>query len=232
MKKTLILLFTLFASHYVSAQYFKSDWTIGGGATFLYGDLDTMKAKLAPAAFIRYAISPIKGFSIGVDIQGGMLESTYSPLVTNNSSYDPTPFVSNSYFSGSIDFRVKPFQLFYDCAERFQQNVSTVMLKSIYLGVGIGGIVNHVNFKGDPNYFSSISKKTSSTALRIPLNAGFDIPLQTQNRTAKKAYFLNFNSQFNFSNNDWIDGINDNSVDNKKKDFYSFYSLGFVMKFR
>ena len=220
--------------------------TAGYGFTALYGDIDA-EERYGNSGFIKFDYQIIKGIYVGVEGQTGILK--------NRGALGDRRFVNNKYNAFGFVMTTHIFDLLLNDKNYSNNSFGENLLDGIYVGVGILGLRNNYksifrdeydyktngpierdnqgNFLYDSNGKIIFKEKLNSITLPT-LNFGVAIPLIDNLR--KDNYFsIVLNSQFNFNNNDELDGYIPYSADAKKvignKDFYNFYSAGLRYSF-
>jgi hypothetical protein len=247
-KISLLLLFTFlsattFAQLYCPPTQGKQSKTkyhvaAGVGLTFLYGDIEKPNTN-GTAGFLAFDYTVIHGLDVGLEGQFGTLEATGD--ITDDRE------VKNKYLAGGIMIKAFPFKLFSK-NHYTQSGFGKILKESLYVGVGLLGIVNNYDTvyrsNSDLSTYGPIShyetdvdgssvpvfkKKINSITLPT-LNVGLAVPINQMYTTNGRYWSVLLNGQFNFANNDLLDGYMPyDSAGNrvgKKHDFYSFYSVG------
>lgn len=207
----------------------------GGGITTLSGNRKNANA-FGMAGYLTFDYQVVKGAYVGLRGQFGSLRMEALPTDKRelNSSY--------ASFGGGIS--IHPFELL------LQQENDTErgsFLNAFYLGADIMslsnkissiyreapntytyGPVDHVDVNGDP-----VFKDKVGTTILPSFNVGLAPIL---NHKSKNKIKLVLNAQFNFGNNDDLDGytpvdVNGSLVEPNHKDGYNFYSLGLRYSF-
>lgn len=214
----------------------KFHMTLGAGFTRLYGDIDN-PGKAGWGTYGRLDYTIIRGLNIGGEGQIGSLEAD-STLV------DPRS-VKGNYANLGISMSVYPFDMAFGTGRRMQ-SFGEQVARGFYLGVGAGFIYNFHRARNyrDPNNPSTFGPLDSNGELRqrtgsllLPvLNTGFSIPFTKDTfRRNKGLWSLVINGQFNFADNDDMDGYvplkGDGTRLGTSNDYYSFYSLGIRYSF-
>lgn len=226
---------------------------IGAGPTILYGDVD----KPGTTGFAFYLAGDytlLRGVDVGVEAQLGTLKAIGEDLDKR--------FVSNSYKAGGLMIKVFPFRLFSKNKFRAVSFVGN-MRESFYVGAGVMGVINNyarsdIYREGNiddaiPNYTwgpiqrdgdghmlvidDEVQFKERINSVTLPtLNIGFAIPVNQLTSTNGRYWSVMLNGQFNFSNNDLLDGYMPYSPRTStrigtKNDFYSYYTAGIRYSF-
>lgn len=190
---------------------------IGAGGTLSLADLGNSDIRFAGHADIEGLINPF--ISVGVHGEKGIM-----------SAYGWNSEFENRYhtINANVKVRLGQFLSLPDNYSNYTLGASTFdkILANIYLGGGVGFMKNSIVNNIHPNYNESISNMggeisddLDSHNLVIPVNIGLDVPL---GRTLYgPRWAINLNYQHSFLPKDNLDG-----VINRKKDQYSYLSLG------
>lgn len=218
----------------------------GVGLTQLKGDREMSNA-FGIGGYLNADYQIINGLFAGLRSQFGTLKMAK----TNNDSR----FIESRYVGFGAGFLIHPFMMIYgqDDHRRGGVSIGKDLLTSFYLGADILNVTNNIKsiYRGNPvanNAYGPVDHydgsgnpvfKDKVNALILPaLNIGIAPILnknKSQSRNKKNYMSLVLNAQFNFANNDDLDGYtpydqNRNRID-EKNDFYSFYSLGLRYSF-
>lgn len=247
-KISLILLFsfitsTAFAQLYCPPVYGKRTEgkyhvALGVGPTFLYGDLGQPNTT-GFASYVAGDYTLTRGVDVGIEGQLGSLKA--------HGVDDDLRYVTNNYQGLGVMVKVFPFKLFSEKQFRPTSFVNR-MKESFYVGAGILGIVNnYTDIHRDVNDLTTYGPishyltdeetggkipefKERINSITLPtLNVGFAVPVNQLYSRSGRFWSIMLNGQFNFSNNDLLDGYmprNESGRIGTKNDFYSFYSLG------
>lgn len=192
---------------------FPFEVSIGGGAATLYGDLD--QHKLGVGGLLRFAYRTNKWLSVGFEAQHGLLR-------TRNKDYSLSSL--NTFYTAVLDARVRPIPFFNPQFHEFHKGRTIpAFIESLYIGAG-GGMTFNYQIR------QRQTEQDSSLAFVIPVNVGFEIPLTRNYYVNKQLFFLNINAQGVFSTGDDMDGYSTLVEENKRNDFYTFYSISLIMK--
>ncbi len=226
-----IFLCTFFFSHLAHAQfgnessipYFRYSVTAGLGPTLLYGD--ERKQEVGGAVYLRGNYFLTHGISIGLELQEGLLgRGTFSK--------EPDQPV-NIFHAGVLGVNFQPFKYFQDDHLRrieYRESFGKRALNSVYAGAGVGGLYSlHWTKQGD----GGSRGETTGWSYIVSTNLGIELPLHSLKPNLLDSYVWNLvvNGQLNFSLDDELDGVNDNSDDNKHKDIYGLLSVGVNLRF-
>ena len=207
----------------------------GFGVTKLYGDIED-KISRSTAGFLGFDYQLIKGLYIGVEGQMGALEQQWR----NNT--DPRR-VRNEYLALGGLVTIHPVEVFSANKRAFRSDFSQNIIESFFISVGTYGVINNYeniyrnlndlrtigpissyDENGDPIFddrSKSLMLPSVAAGLAIPINKGFGM---------KNYVSLLIRGQFNFSNNEYLDGYvpygNDGFAVQGKNDFYNYFSLG------
>jgi len=210
--------------------------TIGGGITSLYGDID--KSNTAGwGTYGRLDYTIIRGLNIGGEGQIGSLEAVSNP------PYDRRE-VKGNYFNLGLSMSAYPFDMSLG-SNRRRSSFGERLARGFYLGVGGGFIynfhrghnfrdLNNLGTYGPPDSDDVLAnprfKQRTSSLLLPVLNGGFTIPFTNDSFRQKGYWSIVINGQFNFADNDDMDGYVPLKADGtrlgKENDYYGFYSLG------
>lgn len=206
----------------------------GAGLTYLKGDINKPNTA-GRAAFVRFDYTIMKGIDLGLEGQFGTLEAIGD--ITDSRE------VKNKYRGGGIVATIYPFKLVSE-KQYTSPSFGKTLKESFYIGVGILGIVNNYDsIYRDPNmpatygpiaYYDDddepVFKERINSVTLPTLNVGFAVPINKQYSSNGRYWSILLNGQFNFANNDLLDGYMpyDANFDRigTKNDMYSFYSLG------
>lgn len=260
LKISLLLLFafitsTAFAQLYCPPTFGKRTEgkyhvALGAGPTLLYGDLGNPNTT-GFAFYVAGDYTLTRGIDVGLEGQLGSLKA-------NEDVGDR--YVINNYQGLGLMVKVFPFKLFNEKQYRPKSFLNN-MKESFYVGAGILGIVNNFNPNNihrnanvesteydTPNEtWGPIKRNDDDTpyvfndeqqfkdrinSITLPtLNVGFAVPVNQLTSSSGRFWSVMLNGQFNFSNNDLLDGYMpyQSGTGNRvglKNDFYSFYTLG------
>lgn len=185
---------------------------------------------------LKFDYQFIKGLYFGV-------EGQYGKLVSYPSFIDKRE-VDSKFMSGGLTATVHPFEILANDNRKI--NAGKRLLNSIYVGAGFAMISNSLDSVyrdlESPESFGTIDyyleenvpifKKKVSATILPSINLGLAFPF----KSSKAAFFsFIFNSQFNFANNDDLDGyVPLDKVGTKisaKNDRYNIYSVGLRYSF-
>ena len=230
---------TIFAQLYCPPPHGKrSDGSfhisLGAGPTYLRGDIHKPNT-VGRAAFFRLDYTILKGIDLGIEGQFGSLEALGD--VT-----DPRE-VRNNYRGIGLVATFYPFK-FFSAPRYTRPSLVELIGESLYVGVGIMGLVNNYDsiYRDmampstwgptayvDPDDGPIFQTRTNSMTLPTA-NVGLAVPINKRRSTMGKYWSVLLNAQFNFANNDLVDGYTPydaagNPIDTAH-DMYSFYTLG------
>lgn len=214
--------------------------TLGVGPTFLYGDIEDYESNIGFGGQLKYDRKILKGLLVGAEVQLGNLKASENGRI--DSLRIESRRVTNFYKSASLNLSVYPFHYLNSSVWAPYETTLERILNGIYLGVGIGGVLNS-NSYSDLNVDNSLnpddvesedtdseggdSYKKRSNSLILPVaNAGFVFRLTPSPRPYKAVWSIVGNAQASFSGNDMLDGLDPDLKANKNKDMYMFYTLG------
>jgi len=224
MKKSIFLIFGVFSLLFVNTAFAQFSRPVsvgvGAGGTLSLADLGNSDIRFAGHVDVDGLITPF--ISVGVHGEKGIL-----------SAYGWNSEFENRYYTlnGNVKVRLGQFLSLPDNYSNYTLRASILnqILANIYIGGGLGFMKNSIENSIDPGYVESISSMggeitddLNSENLVIPLNIGFDIPLGRTLYGPKWA--INLNYQHSLLPKDNLDG-----VINRKKDQYSYLSLGVKM---
>lgn len=240
------------------------DISAGVGLTLLYGDIKANNNQ-AFAGFLKGDYKIYKGFYAGAEAQFGKLHAEGINNLYLPEKWDPRK-VDNSFFSLGINATVYPYRFFVNERDLVRKSAfERIVLNGFNIGLGAGllfnnykyvnrdhvypdadgvpfdigeGIINgpHILQRDDlGNEVKKYSKKEKSTILPR-LNLGFSIPLNKYTTYNNYYYSLVINTQFNFSNNDYLDGYDPFTSsgvrpNRAKNDMYNFTNIGVKVTF-
>lgn len=225
---------------------------LGVGPTLMYGDIE--KANTSGFAFYLagdYTVT--RGVDVGLELQLGTLKAIGEELDNR--------FVTNRYQAGGVMVKVFPFRLFTEkkfqkasfvssLKESFYVGAGMLGVINNYAKQDIYREANLLSMDYDtPNYtWGPVERdgegnllisedneqqfKERINSLTLPtLNVGLAIPVNQLTSNSGRFWSVMLNGQFNFSNNDLLDGYMpyQSGTGNRvglKNDFYSFYTLG------
>ncbi len=209
--------------------------TFGGGFTRLYGDINN-PGTAGWGMYGRLDYTIVKGLNIGGEGQIGSL------VAVDDLPFDPRR-VKGSYFNLGLSMSVYPFDIALGAGKR-TQSFAEQLARGFYLGIGGGFIYNFHrggNYRdlNDPATYGPLDSddimnptfKQQTSSLLLPvLNTGFAIPFTKDTFRNKGLWSIVINGQFNFADNDYMDGYAPLKADGTRlgnsNDYYSFYSLG------
>ncbi|MCA5003760.1 hypothetical protein [Sphingobacterium bovistauri] len=213
--------------------------TGGYGVTSTYGDISENE-EYGSAGTILVDYQFTKGVLIG-------LESQFGTLISGSSQNANVMQSHNNYFAGGFRLSFFPFSFFSN--KKVLTNYSSVILESLYLGVGSLYIINSYDYVyrdyNQPKTFGTIAGyndigepifRDRTRSLILPsMNVGCLIPLKSNMSQSGSLLSLVLNAQSNFSQDDELDGYtpygSDGSLVEGKNDVYNFYSLGLRYSF-
>ncbi|MVZ65181.1 hypothetical protein GQF61_04900 [Sphingobacterium sp. DK4209] len=120
----------------------KFDLTMGGGATWLYGDINH-ESNLGYAGVLKLDYKLYKGLYIGVEGQLGRLRSkgNDNPL---DQDWDPRYVINQFYATGLINATVYPYRFFINERDLFRASgFEKYVLNGFHVSIGAGGIFNN-----------------------------------------------------------------------------------------
>lgn len=225
---------------------------LGVGPTLLYGDIE--KANTSGfAVYLAGDYTVTRGIDVGLELQLGTLQAIGEELDNR--------FVTNRYQAGGLMLKVFPFRLFTEKKFQKASFVSSLKESFYVGAGMLGVINNYakediyreaniqsmdydtpnytwgpVERDGEGNLLISEDNeqqfKERINSLTLPtLNVGLAIPVNQLTSNSGRFWSVMLNGQFNFSNNDLLDGYMpyQSGTGNRvglKNDFYSFYTLG------
>lgn len=185
----------------------------GGGATILFGDLETKK--IAPAGRVNFDYKLSQVFLLGVEVQAGQLRMD-KLTVTNGKDM----MVKNNFIAANVNTRFY-FGKLLNAGVRSAVN-------GFYIGVGVGVINSNITNNKSDSILNTIAvlsdRKTNTTALVIPLNFGYDLDLSTMSNVQRLG--ININYQHNIATDDYLDQFHIAISSNRFPDSYGFLSVG------
>ncbi|WP_270086963.1 hypothetical protein [Sphingobacterium sp. SYP-B4668] len=201
--------------------------TLGVGPTVLYGDVP--KAGMGLGAYLKADYRIYKGIMVGLEGQIGSLKAEAVSDTTDKRK------ANNSYYAGFINVTVYPFQ--FTSTGSSYSSPTELLLNSIYLGVGFGGLQSKYKELRHADGFVDYGDGAVAGTARMPektksmlfpvANVGAAIPINKfnyKNRTGR--YFsVVFNGQFSFAD-DELDGFRVPHYNSKSNDMYAFYTVG------
>lgn len=228
-----------------SGKVSRIDITAGVGPTLLYGDIDNFSSNTGIGFVLKGDYNFYKGLYVGLEGQIGRLS------VTGNN--DPR-FVRNNYLAGSLHLTVYPYRMFVTERELLtKSSVHQFILHGLYVGVGIGGILNRYEdvyrvddsvpssgiFNG-PHIINEDGEKewlSSARDVLFPVvNVGLAVPFNKYS-SRSRGYFSGVgNLQFSFSQGEDLDGYDPRLPDGSRlpdwrNDMYLFSYLGLRYSF-
>src|SRR5690606_13063083 len=250
LKISLLLLFAFITSTAIAQLYCpptfgkrtegKYHVALGAGPTLLYGDLGN-PTTTGFAFYVAGDYTLTRGIDVGLEGQLGSLKAN---------EYVGDRYVINNYQGLGLMVKVFPFKLITEKQYRPTSFLNN-MKESFYIGAGILGIVNNYTdiyrntVTAGPNTTwgptekeldgndNTVFKDRSNSITLPTLNVGFAVPVNQLTSSSGRFWSVMLNGQFNFSNNDLLDGYMPyQSQGGKsyrvglKNDFYSFYTLG------
>lgn len=216
----------------------------GVGLTNLYGDIQK-PGTMGKAFFVKGDYQIKRGLYAGIEGQFGSLEA--------DAPFPDDRYTKNNYLAGGVMLTFHPFE-FFSSAGSFQESAVDVLKNSFYVGVGILGIMN--NYKdiyrdenyGTPGYIGPVPpghygpiesdtgvgnpvfKKKINSYTRPTVNVGLAVPINRRYSKSGSYWSALVNAQFNFANNDLLDGYMPYDADfnriGTKNDMFTMYSLG------
>ncbi|WP_255431196.1 hypothetical protein [Pedobacter sp. N36a] len=214
----LILLFFIPAK--AQTNFYKISAGGGFGVTQSFTDLKKHAFGLAGYGVIDYYFSPF--ISAGLEGQVGQING--GDVKTDAAGRQ---FI-NSYKAFNLNTKFGLGTLI-----DFRQGGFTNTIKGLYLGAGIGAVMNSVN-----NVRNSSAEQENpypgtdkSTDLVVPINLG--INFYFPDRSGYCRYILNFNYQSSLTLGEGLDGYDNSSVNFKtgNADIYTYFSLGMRYQF-
>jgi len=178
------------------------DWSAGAGIglTKLYAQLPVSTPRDAYFVYSEKNAGP--GFSYGVSIFSGGLESSY-PL------YDLGSY--NQFTALDLHIKFSLSALFTACNKNYRNynNVFTILTDDLYFGLGFGAIDNDIlSIKSLDSTTAKINPesgkpviKTHSVVPYFPFKAGYDLYIT-------KRIVLNGDFQYNWCLGNYVDGYN------------------------
>lgn len=212
-----ILLFFL-SQTFVYAQFSRPlSVGIGAGPTINLTDLANVEAQFAGHIDVDGLVTPY--ISVGLHGEKGKLKGNgYASTFENN------------YFTINANAKVRIGQFMGQDGNHSYQNLeaSTInkIVSNIYVGAGAGLFKNNIKNNIASDYANAvqtgggeISRELDKFHFVVPINVGVDIPF---GRTLYgPQWAINLNYQHSIATDDNLDG-----VINKRKDHYSYISLG------
>lgn len=214
----------------------------GIGVTSLNGDNKSSKT-LGIGYYLNFDYKLVQGLYIGLRGQMGTFK-------VGQTSVDKRSLESD-YMGFGAGLLIHPFEMIN---KGYGNSIGKDLLDAFYVGADILSVSNKIKSinRGNPagNYFHGPVDGTDGSgnpifkdkvsALMLPsLNIGF-APALNKHRardknTTKNIIRIVLNAQFNFANNDELDGYTpldaNGQPDNSSKDSYYFYSLGLRYSF-
>lgn len=218
-----LLSIALIQSAYAQSNFFNYSAGVGLGATYTFTDVDNGNLALAYQGTFDYYFTPF--ITGGVELQMGKAKGG------NARTEEHLREFTTDYKAYMLNAKVRLGQ-FTD----FYSSDFLNLMKGTYVGAGVGfmqsKIDNIVRTKPRPDgsiYTFPGVDKSSGTILPINLGIDFSIPDSNQD----ERYVINVNYQTNYLFTDDFDGYNDpkNLFNNKSKDMYTFFSIGFKYAF-
>lgn len=192
----------------------------GFGVTQSFTDLKKHDFGLAGYGVIDYYFSPF----ISAGLEGQMGEINSGDVETDAAGRQSI----NTY--KAINFNTK-FGL--GTLIDYSRGGFANTIKGLYLGTGLGMVMNSVNNVRKVSYEQEIPYpgKSKSTDLLVPINLG--INFYFPDRSGYCRYILNFNYQSTFTLGEGLDGYDNSSVNFKagKPDVYTYFSVGMRYQF-
>lgn len=254
MERIVLLFFCLIATHLLKAQSDcpppfdmrksgDSRYQLGAGVglTNLKGD-NKSSSGMGLGYYLNFDYKLSKGVFVGLRGQIGELK-----MVRTNTDFRE---MNSKYTAIGAGILLHPFEIINQEDERLQmRSIGKDILESFYLGVDALSVSNSIKSinRGNPirNHAYGptegvdangrpIFKQTVHSLMLPSLNIGFAQALiknkRRRNSSSKNIFRLVLNAQFNFANNDDLDGYtpiddNKNRV-SQENDRYNFYSLG------
>lgn len=221
--------------------------TLGAGLTDLKGDIPKANS-FGIGTYLNLDYRFYKGVYAG-------LRSQFGSLKAKGSNFDVREMDSR-YLGFGAGFYVHPFELILSSnSSRQSESIGRDILEAFYVGADVLYVSNTIksinrnnlidnSFYGPIKYYNNngvpIFKNTVTSLMLPSVNVGFAPALNKirDNRRVngnKTIYRLVFNAQFNYGNNDDLDGYvaydkNMKSI-SKGNDKYNFYSLGLRITF-
>jgi len=204
LKTTVISLLALILCLTATAQsnFYKLSLGGGGGLTQSFTDYERSQFGKTIYGVGEYFFTPF--ISLGGEGQIGRIKGK-----TRNIDLKPTQFV-NSYKSFTINSK-----LYLGALIDYKRNGFSNAIKGLYLGAGLGAILNNVGDAAHP--------KTKD--LIIPLNLGYTYYFP--NKTGYYRYGINANYQSTIS----LDGGIDGKETTSHTDVYTYFSIGLRYQF-
>jgi hypothetical protein len=215
--KKLSLIFTfLVISLAATAQknYHKLKIGAGAGAALAFADLNKKTISFVGYGTLDFQITPF--VSIGGEFQKG-------ELAGGDIIFDPynRQFI-NSFIATTVNLKISLGEFMTDYQRR---NDFLNFLSGVYFGAGVGVVrnkISNVRYYGD-NYFNGEDESSDEV---IPINIGVDFNIL--DRWGYNRYGVNVNLQNNFTLGEGLDGYDAGA---KRKDIYTYLSVGFRYHF-
>lgn len=236
----------------------KIDITLGAGPTLLYGDINH-RSNVGYGLVLKGDYKIYKGFYAGLEIQGGQLRATGQRNYPEQQDWDPR-YVRNRYWAGSVNATVYPYRFFVNERDLFKKSkLEQFVLNGLYVGVGLGGVLNNYSeiereltygqglvngeYETEPDGTPRLDiegeilylDKTKSALLPI-VNVGLAVPLNKYYSHGPGYFSVVINSQFNFANNENLDGYDPRGGTGERpagasNDMYNFTYVGIRYSF-
>ena len=232
----------------------KFNITAGAGLNDLYGDLPRKAYDFS--YYLRAEYQFVYGLTFGIEGQLGQFEVP--------SYYNDPRYLENDYRSIGAQINIYPGRLLTGKAKS-DYDIGTILANSFYFGAGISSLQNNytkvyrnvnnllsygpietdnegeiiydnIGQDGNGNPILSPRWKTKTNSIILPsINVGLAVPILKSANTSKNHLCFVLNTQFNFSNDDTLDGYmpygpNGERV-GRKNDAYNFYSAGLRYSF-
>lgn len=220
MKTILTACLSLLFCIHVKAQsnFYKISVGGGFGVTQSFTDLKKHSFGLAGYGLADYYFTPF--ISAGIEGQMGKIKGDDTKIPPNER------YFTNSYKAFTLNGRIALGALI-----DYEKNGFSNTIKGLYLGAGLGLVLNKVDRIKEDREVPLYPGKESSKNLLFPVNVGINFYFSDHSDYTR--YILNFNYQSNLTIGEGLDGYDDSSKKFRSgnPDIYTYFSVGLRYQF-